>query len=98
MPNLDKGIEIVYLNGRKIESEYNAEFISAALYGLKHYNKFPHLMKIRNGQVIDKSVNNPFYGVLNMNKSQTELLNVINQFFEPNVEKTLPNKASYEKP
>ena len=84
VPNLNNGIEIIYLNGKKIESEYNAEFISEALYGLKHYNKFPHLMKIRNGKLIDKSINNPFYGVLNMNKSKTELLNKINLFFELN--------------
>ena len=82
VPNLNNGIEIIYLNGKKIESEYNTEFISEALYGLKHYNKFPHLMKIRNGKLIDKSINNPFYGVLNMNKSKTELLNKINLFFE----------------
>ena len=84
VPNLNDGIEIVYLNGKKIESEYNSEFISEALYGLKHYNKFPHLMKIRNGKLIDTSINNPFYGVLNMNKSKTELLNKINVFFELN--------------
>jgi len=84
IPNLEKGIEIVYLNGRKIESESNAQFISAALHGLKYYNKFPHLMKIRNGQLIDKSINNPFYGVLNMKKSKTELVNKINLFFELN--------------
>jgi hypothetical protein len=84
VPNLNDGIEIVYLNGKKIESEYNSEFISEALYGLKHYNKFPHLMKIRNGKLIDISINNPFYGVLNMNKSKPELLNKINVFFELN--------------
>jgi len=84
IPNLNEGFEIVYLNGRKIESEYNSEFISEALYGLKHYNKFPHLMKIRSGKLIDKSINNPFYGVLNMNKSKSELINKINEFFELN--------------
>ncbi len=89
VPNLNDGIEIVYLNGKKIKSEYNSEFISEALYGLKHYNKFPHLMKIRNGKLIDKSINNPFYGVLNMNKSKVELLTKINQFFELNVKKNV---------
>ncbi|MEM7087673.1 MAG: hypothetical protein AAF489_15945 [Bacteroidota bacterium] len=84
VPNLNDEIAIVYLNGKKIESEYNSEFISEALYGLKHYNKFPHLMKIRNGKLIDISINNPFYAVLNMNKSKTELLNKINVFFELN--------------
>ena len=84
IPNLTDGIEIVYLNGKKIESEYPSEFISQALYKLANYNRFPHVMKIRNGKLIDKSVNNPFYNVLNLNKPKTELLNQINQFFELN--------------
>lgn len=84
IPNLTDGIEIVYLNGKKIESEYPAEFISQALYKLTNYSRFPHVMKIRNGKLIDKSVNNPFYNVLNLNKPKTELLNQINRFFELN--------------
>lgn len=82
IPNLNDEIEIVYLNGKKVESKYSAEFISQALYSLKNYNRFPHVMKIRNGKLIDKSVNNPFYNILNLNKPKTELLNQINQFFE----------------
>ena len=82
IPNLTEGIEIVYLNGKKVESEYNTEFISEALYKLKNYSRFPHLMKIRNGKLIDKSINNPFYNVLNLNKPKNELLTKINRFFE----------------
>ena len=82
LTNLNKEVVIVYLNGRDIESEYNKEFISEALYGLKHYTKFPHLMKIRNGQLIDKSINNPFFGILKMNKPKAELLGEINHFFQ----------------
>ena len=82
VPNLTDGIEIVYLNGKKVESEYNAAFISEALYQLKSYNGFPHLMKIRNGKLIDRSINNPLYNVLNMNKPKNELLTKINRFFE----------------
>lgn len=84
LPHLNEEIDIVYLDGNKIESDHNSNFISEALFGLKNYNKFPHLMKIRNGKLIDKSINNPFYNVLNMNKSKTELLNTINVFFELN--------------
>lgn len=84
IPNLTNEIEIVYLNGNKIESDYNTEFISEALYKLKNYYRFPHLMKIRNGKLIDKSINNPFYNVLNMYKPKNELLNRINLFFELN--------------
>ncbi len=82
IPNLTDRIEVVYLNGKKVESEYNVEFISEALYKLKNYSRFPHLMKIRNGKLIDKSINNPFYNVLNLNKPKNELLTQINLFFE----------------
>lgn len=82
IPNLTDGIEIVYLNGKIIESDYPSEFISQALYTLRSYNRFPHLMKIRNGKLIDKSANNPFYNVLNLNKPKADFLNKINQFFE----------------
>lgn len=82
LPNLTNEIQIVYLNGKKIESEYNPEFISEALYKLKNYNRFPHLMKIRNGKLIDKSINNPFYNILNQNKPKKELLGQIDTFFE----------------
>ncbi|MEM6894660.1 MAG: hypothetical protein AAF554_13290 [Bacteroidota bacterium] len=82
LPNLTNSIEIVYLNGRKVESAYNEECISEALYALKTYSGFPHLMKIRNGKLIDKSINNPFYNVLNVNTSKSELLTKIHRFFE----------------
>jgi len=84
IPNLTEQIEIVYLNGKKVEAKQNSEFISEALYKLKNYSRFPHLMKIRNGKLIDKSINNPFYNVLNLKKDKTELLTKINLFFEPN--------------
>ena len=78
IPNLKSGIEIVYLNGKKVESEYNIEFISEALYKLKNYRRFPHLMKIRNGKLIDKSINNPFYNVLNLNPTfPTPILKIV---------------------
>lgn len=82
IPNLTNGIQIVYLNGKTVESEHNSEFFSVALYRLKNYSRFPHLMKIRNGKLIDKSINNPFYNILNLNKPKSELLTKINQFFE----------------
>ncbi len=84
IPNLTDEIEIVYLNGKKVESDYNAEFMSEALNKLKNYSRFPHLMKIRNGKLIDKSINNPFYNILNLNKPRNEFLKQINLFFDLN--------------
>lgn len=81
IPHLNDGIEIVYLNGKIVQSEYDAELISSTLYKLRNYSGFPHLIKIRNGKLIDKSINNPFYNVLNLKKSTDELLNRIHCFF-----------------
>ncbi|MCV6631165.1 MAG: hypothetical protein OIF50_15040 [Flavobacteriaceae bacterium] len=96
IPRLTGEVEIVYLNGKKVESDYKAEFISEALYKLKTYSGFPHLMKIRDGKLIDKSINNPFYNVLNMNQPKDKLLIKIHGFFElaqiNNLDKTLSQK------
>ena len=83
IPNLDDKIEIVYLNGKKIENEnYPKEFLSNALYNLKNYSKFPHLMKIRNGKLIDKSINTIFFSIKNQKQSKEKLLKEIEFFFE----------------
>ena len=82
IPLLNNNIDIVYLNGRRVETKYSNEFISHALYNLKSYSKFPHLMKIRNGKLIDKSVNSIFYSIMNQNKLQNTLLAEISIFFE----------------
>ena len=75
--------EIVYLNGKKIENEnYPKEFLSNALYNLKNYSKFPHLMKIRNGKLIDKSINTIFFSIKNQKQSKEKLLKEIEFFFE----------------
>lgn len=82
IPKLDNRIEIIYLNGRKIESEYNSQYISESLLKLSHYKRFPHLMKIREGTMIDKSINNHYYNVMNSNKPKAEFFNSINHFFD----------------
>lgn len=82
IPSLSKDIEIIHLNGRKIESKYPIEFISNILHSLKTYNKFPHLVKVRNGKLVDKSINNLFYLILNQYKPQSRLQAEINHFFE----------------
>ena len=83
IPKLNNNIEIVFLNGKKIENEnFPYEFLSNALYKLNNYSKFPHLMKIRNGKLIDESINSIFYSIKNQNKPQEKLLKQIDNFFE----------------
>ncbi|MGN7784601.1 hypothetical protein ACTJIJ_08745 [Niabella sp. 22666] len=79
-----KDVEIVYLNGKVVETpNFSKDFISRALYNLKNYSKFPHLMKIRQGELIDKSINNLFFSVKNQSKPKSQLLAEIEKFFEP---------------
>ena len=40
LPNLIEEIDIVFLNGKYVESEYPAEFISQALRMLNNYKRF----------------------------------------------------------
>ncbi len=85
IPNMKNNIEIVYLNGKKIETKnYPIDFISKALYNLKNYSKFPHLMKIRDGKLVDKSINTLFYSIKNQNISKDKLLTEVNDFFDLN--------------
>lgn len=86
IPNLPENVEIIYLNGRSVVSNYSNEFMSQAFYRFKHYNKFPHLMKIRNGEIIDTSINNTFYNVLNDTRPIDKLLDEINLFFKDDVQ------------
>jgi hypothetical protein len=81
IPKLDERIEIIYLDGREAKSAYVKEHILLALYKLDNYIRFPHLLKIRDGQIIDESVNNEFYNVMNQNKPMDKLLTDIHEFF-----------------
>lgn len=83
IPILNNDIEIVYLNGKIIENKrFPSQFLSHALYQLNNYSKFPHLMKIRNGKLIDKSINTIFYSIKSQNKSTEKLIIEINNFFK----------------
>ena len=83
IPYLNNKIEIVFLNGKTVENKsFPKEFLSNAIHQLKNYSKFPHLMKIRNGKLIDKSINTIFYSIKNQNKSKDNLMKEIDDFFE----------------
>lgn len=83
IPELDEKISIIYLNGKHVETDTSSkEFISNALYNLRNYSKFPHLMKIRNGKIIDSSVNALAYGVKNQKKSKEHFIAKIDDFFD----------------
>ncbi|MFN3404905.1 MAG: hypothetical protein ACK40G_12470 [Cytophagaceae bacterium] len=78
----DCNIELIFLDGKTPKSDYNPNYISRALYELKNYRRFPHLLKIRNGNLIDKSINNSVFNTINKNKSMESLLEEIKEFFD----------------
>ncbi len=81
LPRLDKNIELIYLDGRQPKSSYEKDKISLTLYKLKKYTRFPHLLKVRSGQIIDESINNEFFNTMKQNKPIDKLVSDINNFF-----------------
>ncbi|MDI6403017.1 hypothetical protein QLX67_13505, partial [Balneolaceae bacterium ANBcel3] len=68
LPTLSTDIKVIFLDGKTPKSEYDQRFISKALYSIKDRKGFPYLLKISDGQIIDKSINNDFYNTMNQNK------------------------------
>ncbi len=79
IPKLDEGIDVVFIEGRKINERYKSKYMSHLMYNFKNYKKFPHLMKIRNCKVEDKSLNDNSYNIIN--KDVDEVLKEVNSFF-----------------
>jgi hypothetical protein len=70
------------LNGQVPESDYERKFISNALYDIKDRKGFPYLLKVSNGQIIDKSISKDFHNIMNQNKEAEILIQKINSFFQ----------------
>lgn len=82
IPHLPKGVEVIFLNGKSIESSnLNQKFISKAFREFRNYRNFPHLMKIRNGQVHDLSMNQELYLCLNQKKEISQFFDKMKIFF-----------------
>ncbi|TKC10199.1 hypothetical protein FA048_08355 [Pedobacter polaris] len=82
LPLLDNEINIIFLDGRKPVSDFNNSYISTALYEVKNKIGFPYLLKIRDGVVIDKSINAELYKTINHNKDMNSLVEKIDLFFK----------------
>ena len=93
IPNLPSEVEVVYLNGRKIESQmYEPKYLSKAFYGFKNYTKFPQLLKIRRGKAIDCSLNSELFNCLNQGKNANEIFLKMNDFFQLKNKTTPPQQ------
>jgi hypothetical protein len=84
LPTLTTDIKVIYLDGRTPKSDYDQSFISKALYSIKDRKGFPYLLKISNGQLIDKSINNDFYNTMNQEKDIGQLSKKIISFYQEN--------------
>ena len=82
MPTLTPDIKVIYLDGKTPKSDYDQGFISKALYSIKDRKGFPYLLKISDGQLIDKSINNDFYNTMNQNKDIGQLSKKIISFYQ----------------
>ena len=81
LPLLPSSVDVVFLDGKRVESAYTKHYISHMLYSLKHYAGYPHLIRIRNGKVEEKSINNQFFNHLRDKQPMDGLLDEISTFF-----------------
>jgi hypothetical protein len=82
LPTLTPDIKVIYLDGKTPKSDYDQSFISKALYSIKDRKGFPYLLKISDGQLIDKSINNDFYNTMTQNKDIGQLSKKIISFYQ----------------
>lgn len=82
LPLLSENIKIIYLNGKVPESSYSELDTRLLLLQLRNYDRFPHLIKIREGTALDISINNEMFNCINQNKSPDSVIKITNSFFE----------------
>ncbi len=81
IPILSDEIKLIFLNGRKVESNYEQKFISKTLNEIHDRKGFPYLLKVDNGKIISKSINRDFYNVKNQNNDLEKLKEILNKFY-----------------
>ena len=82
LPVLSKDVKLIFLNGKKVESNFEQKYMSKALYSIKDRKGFPYLLKVSNGTIIDKSINKEFYNIKNQNRELENLINILNEFYK----------------
>ncbi|PCJ66567.1 MAG: hypothetical protein COA58_07245 [Bacteroidetes bacterium] len=83
IPNLHEDVEPIFLIGKSIENtSYDTGYLSNIFRHFKNYNRFPHLVKIRNGEIFDTSLNSEFFSYLDTGKNKKRIDRKIEQFFE----------------
>ncbi|RZK13407.1 MAG: hypothetical protein EOO56_27185 [Hymenobacter sp.] len=81
VPALEPSIQVVFVDGKDVKSGDDSKYISRMLYSIQERKGFPYLLRIRDGQISDMSVNNQFYSIMIGRKSITPLLERVNAFY-----------------
>lgn len=81
IPNLPSDVKLIYLDGKTPLSDYEEKYISITLYRIKDREGFPYLLKVVDGEMLDCSVNNEFYNMLNQHKNPDKLFRQISEFY-----------------
>lgn len=68
IPKLDKSINIVFLNGRSLQTNHNIKFISHAIH-MKSVKGFPFIMKVINSEMKYVSLHDELYSAINKKSS-----------------------------
>ena len=79
---LPSDVKIIYINGRRPITEYDSKYIKKALESIKDKKGYPYLLKIRNGKLLNKSMNEVFYNTLHEKESIETLIEQINYFYD----------------
>jgi len=90
IPTLPSEVKLIFLDGRCPKSDYSQRFASTVLYKIENQVGFPYLLKVQNGIVLEKSVNNELYNSLNQGHDIQVLFNVMNKFYQEEHDTQIP--------
>lgn len=90
IPTLPSEVKLIFLDGRSPKSDYSQRFASTVLYKIENQVGFPYLLKVQNGIVLEKSVNNELYNSLNQGHDIQVLFNVMNKFYQEEHDTQIP--------
>lgn len=81
VPALDSAVRVVFVDGKTIKAGPDSRYLSRLLLSARQYQGFPHLIKVVDGQVLEQSINNQFYSVVQQSESLAPLLQRIRAFY-----------------
>lgn len=82
IPYLPADVKLIFLDGRFPISDYSHQFASTVLYKIHNQVGFPYLLKVQDGMVLEKSINNELYNSLNQGHDIKILYTAINKFYQ----------------